>query len=156
MSFEEKLTIDWIIDTLKRDGINSKKIVRYRLRDATKEELKDLSNDAFVKYAKLDVKENAEKVSYNVPNAKFNDNICHKLVEKFGKDQVIVAIEELSELQKELCKSLRDNLNQDNLLEELADTYIMLKQMKILFNISPYDLMKKIDRKLQRTKERLL
>ena len=35
--------------------------------------------------------------------------------------QTVVAIEELSELQKELCKAFRGYLNFDHLAEEIAD-----------------------------------
>ena len=49
------------------------------------------------------------------------------------RHQVIVAIEELSELQKELCKFLRDNKT-DNIAEEIADVEIMLEQMVMLFS----------------------
>ncbi|MCM1259642.1 MAG: hypothetical protein NC182_01700 [Prevotella sp.] len=51
---EEKITLDWIIQTLCKDGINSKKIVRDRLRNAKSNELYDLSYDIHSKaYDKL-------------------------------------------------------------------------------------------------------
>lgn len=37
-----KLTINWIISTLNKSGINSKKQVRERLQNASIEELEDL------------------------------------------------------------------------------------------------------------------
>ena len=54
--------------------------------------------------------------------------------------QTLVAIEELSELQKELCKYLRNEATdeydistlEENIIEEIADVEIMLKQLKIL------------------------
>ena len=49
------------------------------------------------------------------------------------RHQIIVAIEELSELQKELCKFLRDNKT-DNIAKEIADVEIMLEQMIMLFS----------------------
>ena len=55
-------------------------------------------------------------------------------VEKYGLDnQVVVAIEELSELQKELCKALRGNRNNDHIAEEIADVYIVLMQLVQMF-----------------------
>lgn len=72
-----------------------------------------------------------------------------------GVQQVIVAIEELSELQKELCKALRFNYNYDNMVEEIADVEIMLEQMKIYFNILNKDLERMKEHKIERTKERL-
>ena len=82
--------------------------------------------------------------------------LYQQLIKKYGENQLIVAIEELSELQKELCKHLRNNLNIANLIEELADVEIMLEQIKLYFNISPVDVEKKKNWKLTRTKERLL
>lgn len=87
---------------------------------------------------------------------KIDESVLNTLVEKYGNKQVIVAIEELSELQKELCKHLRDKTNIENITEELADVYIMLYQMQYLFKISNYDLNVKIMEKIERTKERLL
>ena len=82
--------------------------------------------------------------------------IFKELIDKYGDKQVIVAIEELSELQKELCKYLRGNVNIENITEELADVQIMIEQMQMLFNIDSYDLVRKMDEKVLRTKERLL
>ena len=66
--------------------------------------------------------------------------IYRKLLNKYGNIlQIIVAIEELSELQKELTKFLRGTLlfkeqGFENISEELADVEIMLKQLKLIFN----------------------
>ena len=78
-----------------------------------------------------------------------------KLLNLYGDKQIIIAIEELSELQKELCKSLRNNYNYGNIVEEIADVEIMLEQMKIYFEINENEIegMKKL--KIERTKERL-
>ena len=54
----------------------------------------------------------------------------------FGsQNQITVALEEMSELQKELCKYLRNDasFSYANIAEEMADVEIMLDQMKILF-----------------------
>ena len=47
--------------------------------------------------------------------------------------QRVVAIEELSELQKELCKSLRSGADRPHIAEEIADVQIMLEQMMMLY-----------------------
>lgn len=78
-----------------------------------------------------------------------------KLLEDYGYAQVIVAIEELSELQKELCKALRYKLNEINLIEEIADVEIMLEQMKLYYEIDEEQLEKVKQYKLERTKQRL-
>ena len=64
------------------------------------------------------------------------DNILVEAIEKFGKDvQLIVALEELAELQKEICKGIRYNFNNiDEISDEIADVYIMLEQLQIIFN----------------------
>ena len=54
----------------------------------------------------------------------------------FGQiSQKVMAIEEMSELTKELCKELRDRGNIENIADELADVEITLAQLKIIYNI---------------------
>ena len=84
------------------------------------------------------------------------ESVYVKLIEKYKDKQLIVAIEELSELQKELCKTLRGNINKENIIEELADVLIMLDQVKIYFKIEDDEIRDIIDQKIERTKERLL
>ena len=80
--------------------------------------------------------------------------IYKQLIDKFGKKaQVIVAIEELSELQKELCKYLRGDAGIRKISEEMADVEIMLEQLKIIFeNEHPINIEKNY--KINRIKER--
>lgn len=74
----------------------------------------------------------------------------------FGKKtQTIVAIEELSELIKELTKTLRGEMNIDHLTEEIADVEIMLLQIKAMYDISFSDLDKHTAQKVERLKERI-
>lgn len=55
-------------------------------------------------------------------------------VEAYGEDpQMIVAIEELSELQKEITKVLRGTGDPEHLAEEIADALIMIDQLMIIF-----------------------
>ena len=55
----------------------------------------------------------------------------------FGeRNQMIVAIEELSECQKEICKILRGGKDYLHLAEEVADATIMLEQIRLMFNIN--------------------
>lgn len=51
-------------------------------------------------------------------------------------NQMIVAMEELSECQKEICKILRGGENFPHLAEEIADATIMMEQLRIMFNIN--------------------
>lgn len=79
-----------------------------------------------------------------------------KIIFKFGdNNQITVAIEELSELQKELCKSLRKEDNKVNICEEIADVEIMLEQIKLLFDIADVVEMEK-NNKIKRTANRYL
>lgn len=55
----------------------------------------------------------------------------------FGeRNQLIVALEELSECQKEICKILRGGEDYQHLAEEVADATIMLEQIRLMFNIN--------------------
>lgn len=51
------------------------------------------------------------------------------------KQQVIVAIEELSELQKELTKFLRLKADYDHIAEEIADVEICCEELKQYFKL---------------------
>lgn len=56
---------------------------------------------------------------------------------KWGqKMQATVAIEEMSEVIKEITKALRGDLNREHLAEEIADATIMLEQLRNMFNIN--------------------
>ena len=81
--------------------------------------------------------------------------VYDELLKKYGNLQIVVAIEELSELQKELTKSLRGKANLDNIIEELADTQIMIEQMMCRFNVSKSVINEKIKEKIERTKRLL-
>lgn len=55
----------------------------------------------------------------------------------FGPNmQLVVALEEMAELQKEITKCLRGNPNPMHLAEEVADATIMLEQLRQIFNIN--------------------
>lgn len=84
------------------------------------------------------------------------NDFYNQIIEYFGSDnQCIVAIEELSELQKEICKHLRGLGNVHHIAEEIADVQIMLEQLQRIFDChSEVELMKK--QKIQRTTERYL
>ena len=83
-------------------------------------------------------------------------NVLKSLVGKYGDKQIIVCIEEMSELTKELCKNLRGHYNLDKIYEEMADVYIMLAQMQILLQMEVEGLEYMINKKIERTKERVL
>ena len=68
--------------------------------------------------------------------------------------QIVVTIEEMSELQKELCKYLRGKYSPAGIAEEIADVEIMLEQMKMLFGCAD-DVRSMRRRKVERLKERI-
>lgn len=62
------------------------------------------------------------------------NKLYRKAIATFGEEkQCIVAIEELSELQKELTKFLRKKLDQGHLEEEIADVKIVVEQLIMIF-----------------------
>ena len=85
-----------------------------------------------------------------------SEELYKELLCKYGDKQVFVAIEELSELQKELCKYLRGKGDIRNMVEEIADVNIMIKQMMVYFSIEQSTVEFVMTKKLERTKERLL
>ena len=73
----------------------------------------------------------------------------------FGGDtQLIVAVEELSECQKEICKVLRGDGDLEHLAEEVADATIMLEQVRIMFDINDATC-RHMDAKIERLKKRI-
>ncbi len=78
----------------------------------------------------------------------------------YGEDkQIVKAIEEFSELIKELCKHLSNKDNYDeirvNICEEIADSYIMLMQLRTIFNYYDEDMFTTIEYKINRTLKRI-
>lgn len=74
-----------------------------------------------------------------------NRNVYERAISEFGeKPQIDMAIEEMAELTKALLKHRRrmfsnpiaDNENEltNNIAEEMADVYITMEQLKILFD----------------------
>lgn len=79
-----------------------------------------------------------------------------KIIDYYGAyAQSVQAIEEMSELTKELCKALNYKSNKENLVEEIADVQIMLEQLKIINNIDEKTLEKEIQYKIARTLGRM-
>lgn len=81
--------------------------------------------------------------------------VLHRALDTYGsRAQVVMVFEEMSELQKELCKYLRGRGSFEHIAEEIADVEIMLEQMKMLFCCA--DEVRDVRRrKVERLKERL-
>lgn len=84
-----------------------------------------------------------------------NINIILDTINTYGKEsQCNVAIEEMSELTKEICKNFRGRPNTDSIAEEIADVKIMLMQLELIFNCTD-KVIEWQDYKLRRLEERL-
>lgn len=76
-------------------------------------------------------------------------------IEQYGTfAQTLMLLEEMSELQKEICKSWRGKDNREQIAEEIADVEIMLAQVKMIFNVAE-DAEKWRNAKVKRLWERL-
>lgn len=84
-------------------------------------------------------------------------NKVGQIVQHYGTQaQKSKAIEELLELSEVLIKDVnKGKVVLDCLYEEMADVYIMLKQLMIIYSIDPDDLQQEIDRKIERTFDRM-
>ena len=82
-------------------------------------------------------------------------DVLIEAIATFGAEaQVIMVFEEMSELQKALCKHFRGSTDRAHIAEEIADVEIMLEQMQILFGCA--ELTEKIRTgKIRRLKARL-
>ena len=82
--------------------------------------------------------------------------IMRAAIRKNGKAmQTVVAIEEMSELQKELSKFIRGKGNRDNLIEEVADVLVMITQIQLMYHIPDDEVERIMHLKLNRLKERM-
>ena len=82
--------------------------------------------------------------------------ILQKAIETYGAEsQLNVAIEELSELIKEICKHKRGESNLVAIIEEMADVYIMLEQMQMIFDLGSTVIPNAMELKVNRLKKRL-
>ena len=79
-----------------------------------------------------------------------------KAIETYGADlQKQVAIEEMAELTKEICKDFRGKGNREHILEEIVDVSIMLEQLQIMYGISISEMLRAVESKVKRLEERL-
>ena len=83
------------------------------------------------------------------------EEIYQRAFEEHGSEmQIIVCIEELSELAKELTKELRGNGDKDRIADEIADVKITVEQM-ILYHEIGEEVEAHMEAKLKRLEERL-
>lgn len=84
----------------------------------------------------------------------YDDNTIIKAIQQFGTNkQSLVAVEEMSELQKEILKNVnRGENNREQIKEELVDVLIMLKQLTLIYGIQQWELDKIAGEKMERLK----
>jgi NTP pyrophosphatase (non-canonical NTP hydrolase) len=76
-------------------------------------------------------------------------------LDKFGScNQLVVAIEEMSEVQKEICKAIRGKVDMMHLAEEVADATIMLEQIRLMFGING-EVCAVMDAKVERLRQKI-
>lgn len=81
--------------------------------------------------------------------------ILKRAIDTFGyPSQMHMVIEEMSELTKEICKVFRGDGEVDHLAEEIADVYITVEQLCIMFDL--HNLVEEYEsHKLERLEKRL-
>lgn len=92
-------------------------------------------------------------------------SIIEQMLEKFGEDsQIDVAIEEMSELIKELVKYKRSKIHfrekaaasREHVIEEMGDVLFMMEYLKHIFSIPDDAIQQIIQDKAKRTKKRYI
>lgn len=86
---------------------------------------------------------------------KYNPDIKKMLNSQSVEVNKTIVIEELSELQKEVCKDLRGYERREEIKEEMADVHICLQMLKEIYNFSDEELEKMYERKMRRNIERI-
>lgn len=82
--------------------------------------------------------------------------VLRQAIETYGAEsQLDIAIEEFSELIKEICKHKRHVDNTEAIIEEMADCYIMLEQMKTIFGLCSTVIRDVADKKIERLRSLL-
>lgn len=82
-------------------------------------------------------------------------NIFEQAIKTYGEEaQVKMVLEEVAELQKEICKLWRGRDNIQAIAEEVADVGIMLDQLKLILDITE-DVQQFREKKITRLKGRL-
>lgn len=85
----------------------------------------------------------------------FQRESCYTIANHYGKkSQMLISIEEMSELTKEICKYERYENNEQKIIDEIADVEIMIEQLKCLFDVHS-EVDERIDYKLRRQLRRI-
>lgn len=78
-----------------------------------------------------------------------------EIVHEYGDgNQKLKACEELCELQEAILKDVNKHID-SGVVEEIADVYIMLAQLEVIYDVDVLDLFEMIQYKLDRQRERM-
>lgn len=132
--------------------------MRYWFEKETKRLIK--TEDDIVEEVLGDCMEITETIYNNLKSKQ----VIEDMLNKYGEDsQIDVAIEEMSELIKELVKYKRakiyeseNNPRRQFVLEEMGDVFFMMEYLKHIFNISQEEINRIILEKSERTEKRYL
>ena len=81
--------------------------------------------------------EKKAKVEMNKINYEDRKKVYQAALNKWGADlQTMMAVEEMSELTKEICKIKRGKMDLDALADEIADVTIMLEQLREIYGLN--------------------
>lgn len=76
-------------------------------------------------------------VEMNKINYEDRKKVYQAALNKWGVDlQTMIAVEEMSELTKEICKIKRGKMDLDALADEIADVTIMLEQLREIYGLN--------------------
>lgn len=91
--------------------------------------------------------------------------VVNLMIAKMGEDfEIDIAIEEMSELIKELMKYKRSKVlerekqaaSREHVVEEIGDVMFMMEYLKIIFNISDEEIKRVVEEKAKRTRRRYI
>ena len=95
----------------------------------------------------LDVERCTEVISKSVEES--------KKLDESGQYNSIIVMEELGELAQQVSKALRNQLDKDALLEEMADVFISIWTLQKIYDISKEELSKAVNVKIDRINKTL-
>ena len=85
-----------------------------------------------------------------------NQNIILKSIVYYGKEiQLTVCMKECAELIQAISKAKRGKLDEDNMMEEIADVLICIEMLKQIYNIPDCSIENWIERKQERILSRM-
>ncbi len=122
---------------------------RYKKVEAQKEEARKKDFEKYTGVKQVNTKVKNDKL------IKSNPDIKTLLKNQSVDVNKMIAVEELSELQKEICKDLRGFDRREEIKEEMTDVYICLQLLKEIYNFDDEELEEEYKRKMYRNIKRI-